>query len=128
MLASRCARTRASAGSPGFGVSGEPARGAGFEVREHARRQRAARAAAVDRGERVGVTGGIRAERPRPDHVEAIARHVAHHQQLDALRARALRQAAARERAQVLAHRVELLDVGAGGEQRLRRLRQLLER
>ena len=97
------------------------------QMREHALGQPLAHAAPLHGGERVLIASGVGAEGTGPDHVDAIARYVAHHQQLDARTGGAQRQTPAREGSQVLAHAVQLLDLRSGGEQRPRRGGQIGE-
>ena len=120
-----CARTRASAGSPGFGVSARSPARAGFEVREHARRHALAqRRGASSDGERVGDSGvgSGRAAGPSRSRRARSPGTSRDHQHLDARAARALREAPARERSTRCLRTVfSSLDVGARGEQRARR-------
>jgi len=78
--------------------------------------------------ERVAIRRRIGGQRARSDHIQPVTRNIRNGEHLDSLAGRVGCEAAAREAAQMLAHRVEFADCSAPLEQSIRRVREIGER
>ena len=94
--------------------------GTTLEPLHDAARRFLAQVEAVENGEGLGEGRDIRRGGTRSDHVERIADHVGEEQGLHAGRSRGAGELSSLEHGAVLPHGVELVDVGAGGQEQSR--------